>query len=94
VTDRGLRRLAWMVFGLVLSLQLGAAVFSFLNRAAHYPAVPTFDTIGVTTVLFAAVGAPVAARQPRNPIGWIMLGTLFRGASSCSYPVIRCSLSS
>ena len=37
---------------------------------------PAWDTLiyGVNTLVLAAVGALVASRQPRNPIGWLVLG--------------------
>ncbi|MFI5626343.1 sensor histidine kinase [Nocardioides sp. NPDC051685] len=37
---------------------------------------PAWDTLvyGANTLVLASVGALVAARQPRNPIGWLILG--------------------
>jgi len=43
----------------------------------------TFSTLGLGALLglpFAAVGAVVARRQPRNPVGWLLLAFGFFGA--------------
>ena len=43
-----------------------------------------WDTLiyGFTTIVLAVVGALVASRQPRNPIGWLVLGAAVVSASS------------
>ncbi len=72
------RRLAWWIAagamglaatGLVLSLVGLAASGGELSPAPHQLFNP------VLTVAFSIVGALVASRHPRNPIGWILGGT-------------------
>lgn len=65
MTDAMSRRLAIGVFGLIVVL--GAAGFVLKGRAT------ADDVFGIPFFAFAAVGAVVAARQPRNPVGWIFM---------------------
>jgi hypothetical protein len=78
-----------------LALGLGAAaalliVASFpLSALAHQL---TFGAVGQTLLMipFAAVGALVASREPRNPIGWLLLAiavTASYGADAGFYAV-------
>jgi len=62
-------RLAWALFGLWAVLAAGAAVLS--AREGDLFEIVFSPALGV----FAGVGALVASRQPRNPIGWILLAT-------------------
>jgi hypothetical protein len=62
------RRLAWPLFGLWVALTATGAVLSLAKGEVADAAVAPALTI------FAAVGALLAARQPRNPIGWLLLG--------------------
>ena len=67
-------RLAWMMFGLVAFVYLAGLIFSWLNRFTHHPGVSAFDPLVLVFFAFPVVGAAVAKGQPRNPIGWILLG--------------------
>ena len=60
-----LTRVAWSIFGFAALLLLVGFAFSVWDRSG--------DTVLIAFLLFPAVGAPVASRQPRNPIGWILL---------------------
>jgi len=62
-------RLAWGLFGVWAALAAGAAALSVVEG-------DLFDAVLSPALgVFAAVGALVAARQPRNPIGWVLLAT-------------------
>ncbi len=46
------------------------------------------QTIYFTAILYAVVGSMVAARQPRNPVGWLMIAmALFSGLSVVPFDV-------
>ena len=62
-------RLPWAVFGLVTILYVVAAVFSLLTEG-----LGPDDLVGLTFFAFPLVGAPIAARQSRNAVGWVLLG--------------------
>jgi hypothetical protein len=76
--------LSWIVAALALGLGL-ARVALVLADAAGPPAIagvkaPASDGASIAAeafllALFAATGALVAARRPRNPIGWLLLTT-------------------
>jgi DNA-binding SARP family transcriptional activator len=66
------RWLAWSLFGVSIALALVGPV---LNIAGH-PTSPELDygvTFFVAFLGFSVVGALVAARLPRNPVGWLLL---------------------
>ena len=71
-------RLAWLAFGLVVLLYLSGLLLSLLNRS--------LDALLIAFLLFPIVGAPIASRHPRHPIGWILLGL---GASWALFTVLN-----
>ncbi|MFL5991402.1 MAG: hypothetical protein ACJ73W_05345 [Rubrobacteraceae bacterium] len=70
--------LAWALAGLALTM-FGASVALFvLARSAHVPGSWSSSTVGdvaliITYTVFPVVGALIASRRHRNPIGWICL---------------------
>jgi hypothetical protein len=74
---RWLAWLAWAlagltVLGLAASFWLGELVFS--TGWEPRPATATLGAVILVTVSTAAVGALVASRRPRHPVGWLLLG--------------------
>jgi hypothetical protein len=69
------RRVAPVTAVTIGVLTLGLAVVSVpLDYLSRRPGAVPGDVIGIGTVgAGVAVGALVAARRPRNPIGWILL---------------------
>jgi hypothetical protein len=71
------QRLAWSVWGVCVGLVLVGLVFLTLNgRTTHANSLgsPVLDAVfGLLFLIFATVGALVAAHQPRNAIGWLFL---------------------
>jgi DNA-binding SARP family transcriptional activator len=64
--------LAWSLFGLSVALAVAGAVLNIVG----YPARPGLDYgvgFSVTFFGFSVVGALVASRLPRNPVGWLLL---------------------
>jgi hypothetical protein len=69
--------LAWAlagltVLGLVASFWLAELVFS--TGWEPRPATATLGAVILVTVSAATVGALVASRRPRHPVGWLLLG--------------------
>ncbi|MDQ4128085.1 MAG: hypothetical protein M3151_09100 [Actinomycetota bacterium] len=69
MSSGGVGWLAWSVCGLVLVLIACAVVLSVPNRYSLW----RLDFL-VAVASAALVGALVAPRQPRNPVGWFILG--------------------
>jgi hypothetical protein len=71
--------LAWSLAGLCLAMFVASAPLYVLARSAHIPSSWGADLSvgkflgGVLFLVFPLVGALIAARRPRNPIGWILL---------------------
>jgi DNA-binding SARP family transcriptional activator len=81
VGARSASTLAWSLCGLAVALFVGLLVLGPLGEAAEGPQIGLFDYVVFAAFLaYAGVGALVAARHPRNPIGWLLLaqGVLFQ----------------
>src|SRR5262245_40447694 len=76
------RRLAWISVWLAGALVAAGLILSMLafvasNGLIHLEPHRIFHPL--ITLTFSIVGALVASRHPRNPIGWILLATGVRG---------------
>jgi hypothetical protein len=62
-----MRRLPWALWLFTVAIGIG------LTGAALEDGIVQFLSYAVFVLVFATVGALVASRRPRNPIGWILL---------------------
>ena len=70
MTARSAARLAWSLCGgCVVAGVGGVVVLRMLNGAAGLGSAPLLAAL----LAFAVVGGLVASRQPRNPVGWLLL---------------------
>jgi hypothetical protein len=74
-----MRRLVWVATALTAAFATVTAVYGFLDDGTRLPAAeggsvsgPGELTFSLMVVAFAALGALLATRRPRNPIGWIL----------------------
>jgi hypothetical protein len=81
--------IAWVLSGFVLL----AAILNVLNELSNpKPGASIFGlfgelvVVGLIPIVFAAVGALIVSRQPRNLIGWLLLGPAFSQAVSPLLP--------
>jgi hypothetical protein len=83
VSRRRIAQLAAVLLGLLL-LAMGA-LGVVLDWLTHYPGNggPLVDSLATASaaVPAAAVATVLAARRPRNPIGWLLFAILFVGAN-------------
>jgi signal transduction histidine kinase len=77
VKARSATRLAWSLWAISVALALGAGVFLTLSWSTPPPegAFGFRGFAAMFAITFGTVGALVASRQPRNPIGWIALAS-------------------
>jgi hypothetical protein len=68
VTARSATRLAWSLSAACLVGGCGVVVLQMLNGASDLGSAPL-----AALLAFAVVGGLVASRQPRNPVGWLLL---------------------
>jgi signal transduction histidine kinase len=75
MNDRVRVRIAWAAGALVAMVSLANAVLHVLNGPRGWQHEWGFPGAGVVSgLVLAAAGTVVAARRPRNPVGWIFLG--------------------
>jgi hypothetical protein len=72
-------RLAWSAFGVTVVIAVTAFVFAFVDDGTRLPPPDSGEvtwagslTFAIMIAAFAALGAVLASRRPRNPIGWIL----------------------
>src|SRR4051794_22355410 len=71
------RALAWAVWGTSTVVFVGSIVFAL---AHHLPTPLSTLSEGLAFAAYGIVGLVIALREPRNPIGWILVG-VWAGAS-------------
>jgi hypothetical protein len=70
--------LAWALAGITLTIFVASVALFVLARSAHVPSSLGASTVGDVVLfmsfsVFPVVGALIASKRPRNPIGWICL---------------------
>jgi hypothetical protein len=66
-------RLAWGLWALAMALVGLFYWLALANRAAG-ETQPAADLFALVQVVYTSVGAFLASRRPRNPLGWLFLG--------------------
>src|SRR3712207_477189 len=76
ISSRTAAWVAWSVVGLSVTFMPFRWLLFFLTPPMPYREVPLtlFVLSEVLALTFPVVGAFVASRRPRNPIGWILCG--------------------
>jgi hypothetical protein len=71
--------LAWSAFAVAVAFSISTATFGIVNDGTRLPAAEGDEIkalgdllFGLITITFAALGALLASRRPRNPIGWVL----------------------
>jgi hypothetical protein len=77
MSTRWAGRLAWGLAGMSILVFAGAGVIYALGAGAESRRVLPLAIV----VVFSGVGALIASRQPRNPIGWIFCSAALFGGS-------------
>ena len=68
------RRLSWVLWGLTILLLAGGLTLGVRNGSLSED--PTFAIFAIAMMFgYASIGALVAYRLPKSPIGWLMLAT-------------------
>jgi hypothetical protein len=63
---------AWSVWALVLATLIFTLVVGAARSVNHWTQIPVLVTFTLFVLAFSTVGALIASRRARNPIGWIM----------------------
>lgn len=75
--------LTWSLAGLCVAMFVASIALLVLARSAHVPSSWGVNLTagnllgGILFLVFPLVGAMIATRHPRNPIGWILLADGF-----------------
>jgi hypothetical protein len=71
--------LAWCAFAVTVAFSIGTAAFGIADGGTSLPAAEGGEVkglgealFGLLTIVYGALGALLASRRPRNPIGWIL----------------------
>jgi hypothetical protein len=68
--ERSLRILAWALAVLAIILALSGLALAYLNDATER-VLQRYSMVDVVIALSSPLGAFIASRRPRNPIGWV-----------------------
>ena len=75
-----MRRLAWALSAITVALAAGTAAFAIVDDGTRLPAADGGEVeplgelmFAVMVIAFGGLGALLATRRPRNPIGWILV---------------------
>ncbi len=82
VTDERLSRLAWSLAAVWLACWVVTVALLIANRSAIHSYADADLIDAVLPIGTAVIGTLVASRQPRNPIGWILLSLGLLGVIS------------
>ena len=81
------RRLSWVIWGFTIFLLGGALALAV--RTSSLSEDPLFAAVAITMMVgYVSIGAFVASRMPRSPVGWLMVTTgagFIIAASSSDY---------
>jgi MFS family permease len=72
---------AWSLWALVLAALIFTLLYGAPRSVDHWTQIPVLVTFALFVLAFSTVGALIASRRARNPIGWIMC------ASAIAYAV-------
>jgi hypothetical protein len=79
--NRAAAWLAWSIWAVVLATLVFTLVVGAARSVDHWTQIPVLVTFTLFVLAFSTVGALIASRRARNPIGWIMC------ASAIAYAV-------
>lgn len=74
VSSRVLPSFAWLIFILSIALFLGSTMLLALTSRQQWLRLPFYwpvNALNLSLLSYSAVGALIASRRPRNPVGWI-----------------------
>lgn len=76
MTERTAAKVAWVAGVLVFALAVAAIIFTFAYPLSEGTTIDVGNAIATILIFasFPTVGALVASRRPRNPIGWLLMG--------------------
>jgi MFS family permease len=81
VRHRAAAWIAWALWVLVLATLVFTLVSGAARSVDHWTQIPVLVTFTLFVLAFSTVGALIASKRPRNPIGWIL------GASAIAYAI-------
>src|SRR5256714_2423999 len=83
MTRRTASWIAWLACGLAVAASAGSLALRFA-KGVHSPSIQTFSLL--LSLAFPVIGAVIATRRPKNPIGWIFVavGVSFAAATLSS----------
>jgi hypothetical protein len=95
MSPRAARRVAWALWLVALGLLVAGVAIAAPHAAPSEALADVLAFGAVGALLFGPVGAFLATRRPRNPVGWLLAGygVLLAFCGSPSPTSARCSTS-